>query len=229
MTPTRINGASLSKTGGIAACTLGISYMLILVLYMISGPLPATVQDALAYFSNHAVKWLGIFWLSVLTDLLFAIVAFVLHKVLKDSSGQILLSGVGMLQLFVLLDLAITWPNYSSLLGISSKFAGADQSQRTMLLSAATYSFETLTSLFFNFYAILLPSLGIFFIGIAMRNSVFSKATAWIGVTIGMLGIFAVVGSLIHSFFGIAVVATSLLTTIWIFVVGIRLVQLSKS
>ncbi len=61
-----------------------------------------------------------------------------------------------------------------------------------------------------------------------MLKSVFSKSTAYLGVLTGVLGVISVVGS----FFGVlgaAIIATSILTTVWVFFVGFRLCGLAKT
>ena len=75
-------------------------------------------------------------------------------------------------------------------------------------------------------YAILVPSVGILIVGLVMLKGPFTRLTAYSGVFSGVLGIAAVVGPFLVPGLGIAVVVASILTTVWVFLVGYRLYQL---
>jgi predicted phage tail protein len=58
-----------------------------------------------------------------------------------------------------------------------------------------------------------------------MLKGVFNKITAYIGVATGILGSVAVVGSWFTSALGIATILASVLTMVWVFLVGARLIR----
>ena len=77
-------------------------------------------------------------------------------------------------------------------------------------------------------YAILVPALGTLLIGLVMRKGIFNKVTAYLGVVTGVLGIVSVVGPLFVSALDATIILTSLLTTIWFLLVGLRLYKLGR-
>ena len=60
--------------------------------------------------------WWAILGLSVLTDLLLVPVALALYLALKGVDRDAMLVATAFIGLFVVLDLAVTWPNYASLI-----------------------------------------------------------------------------------------------------------------
>jgi hypothetical protein len=135
----------------------------------------------------------------------------------------------GFLWLFVVLELAISWPNYAALLTLSEGYAAATTDlQRATYVAAANYSTAVLNSTVLKVYAILVPALGTLLIGLVMRKGIFNKATAYLGVVTGLLGIVSVVGPLLLSALDATIILTSLLTTVWFLLVGLRLYKLGR-
>jgi hypothetical protein len=62
--------------------------------------------------------------------------------------------------------------------------------------------------------------------GFVMMRGAFNKPTAYLGVVTGILGIVSVVGPMLLSAQSAAVIITSVLTTIWVLLVGYRLLRL---
>jgi len=56
-----------------------------------------------------------------------------------------------------------------------------------------------------------------------MLKGVFGRITGYLGLVTGIPGIVSVVGSLFASALAATVIFTSLLTTVWVFLVGYRL------
>jgi len=185
----------LYRAGGISAIVLGISYVVIIAVYVLGGAPPSEAEQWLKYLSGHTTAWWTILGLSVLTDLLFVPVALSLYLALKHVNRNAMLAGAGFMVSFVILDLAVTWPNYSSLIILSGKYAAAaNDAQRTAFVAAAHYASAVLTSSVVAVYAILVPSLGNLIIGLVMRQGPFGKLTAYLAVISGILGIVSVVG-----------------------------------
>ena len=102
-----------------------------------------------------------------------------------------MLAGLSFMILFVSLDLAITWTNYSSLITLSSKYAIAtNDTQRAAIIATANYSATVLSSSLIGFYIILIPAIGICIISLVMLKGTFSKSAACIGVGTGILGLY---------------------------------------
>ena len=218
---------TLYRIGGTSGILIGVLYVVITLLYVLGGLLPDDSEEKLKYLAAHTLQWWGILWLSVLTDFLFILVAWSLYVALKDIDRNTMLMGAGLIVVFVILDLAITWPNYSVLITLSGKYTNAiDEVDRQSLIGAASYTAEVLSSRLLGSYIILVPSIGIFMIGMVMMKGIFNKATAYLGLITGILGTISVVGAFFVEAIGTAAIATSIFTTIWVLLVGFRLWRL---
>ena len=60
----------LCRLGGISAIALGLCYVIITALYILSGALPTGGEEWLRHLAKHTAEWWGILGLSVLTDFL---------------------------------------------------------------------------------------------------------------------------------------------------------------
>jgi len=217
------------RTGGLSAIALGVMYVVITVLYVVGGILPESPTDQLRQIAEQTTAWWLILGLSVATDLLFLPVMWSLWTVLRRVNAGLVLAGVGLVVLFVVLDLALTWPNFAVLIGLSDDFAAtADDQQRTVLLAAATYAVAVVSSGLFAFYAIMMPGLGILMIGLVMLKARYGRVAAVVGIATGVLATVAVVGSWFVEAAEAAVIPTSILTTLWVFLVGFTLLRAAR-
>jgi hypothetical protein len=129
---------------------------------------------------------------------------------------------------FVVVDLAVTWTNYAALISLSDHSTAATTDiQRAADVAAATYASAVLESSLEALYSILILSLGILIIGLVMRRADVGKGTAYVGVVTGLLGGVAALGPLFVSGLSVTIILVSLLTTLWIVLVGFRLFRLS--
>jgi hypothetical protein len=136
------NMKGLCRVGGVSAILLSMSYIIITVLYVLGGALPSGSEEWLKHLAKHTLEWRAILGFSVLTDFLFMFVLWSLYYVLKEINRNATLAGICFVGLFVVLDLAVTWPNYSSLISLSSKYAIANNdTQRMALVAAANYAY----------------------------------------------------------------------------------------
>ncbi len=223
------NRRGLYRAGGVAAILLGISYIIITGLYVLGGALPSGAAGRLEHLAGRTTEWWIIVGLSVLTDFLFLLVVWSLYVALKDVNRNAMRVGAALIASFVVLDLAITWPNYAVLITLGGEYAAAaGDAARAALVAAATYTTTVLSSTLLAVYIILVPSLGILIIGLVMRSGPFGKITAYLGVVTGILGIIAVVGPVLVDALGLTAVLTSVLTTVWVFLVGVRLLRLGR-
>ncbi len=219
----------LYRAGGTSAIVLGMSYIVITALYALGGAPPREAEDWLKHLSGRTTAWWAILGLSVVTDFLFVVVALALYLALKQINRKAVLVGTGLVVSFVVLDLTVTWPNYSALITLSGNYAAAtNDAQRAAFVAASRYATAVLTSTLCGVYAILVPSVGILIIGLVMLKGVFGKLTAYSGMASGVLGIVSVVGPFFMSTLGAAVVLASVLTTVWVVLAGYRLYHLGQ-
>lgn len=219
----------LYRIGGLSAIILFVSYAIITVVYVVGGPLPDGAEEWLKHIAGQATGWWAILALSVLTDVLFIPVLVALYFLLRHLNNIWTLVGTGLIGLFVILDLAITWPNYSSLITLSNNYLSLDDNQRRTIVAAATYAHSVLSSDLIAVYIILVPSLGILIVGLVMIKGAFKKGVAYLGIVTGVLGVVSVLGSFFSDSFGIGVILTSVLTTFWVLFLGLKLLSVSRN
>lgn len=222
-----LNKEKTYRIGGISGIALGVSYVIITVLYVFGGTLSGGAENWLGHIAAHTSEWWAILAFSVLTDILFIPMCFALYTALNGIDKNFLSAGVGFIILFVLLDLAVTWPNYASLIALGGDYAAA--TDQTVFLAAAAYAHSVLSSGLFAVYAVLFPSLGILFIGFVMLKGNFGKIAAYLGIATGILGILSVIGPFIVPALDVLVIITSILTTVWVVFSGYKLLKLKPN
>jgi hypothetical protein len=213
----------LFRIGGIAALLLGIAYIVIVVLYARVGAPPTGSESWFKYLPGKTTIWWIIVGLSVLTDFLFVPVTFALYLALKDINRNAMLLASTFVGLFVVLDLAVTWTHYASLLILFRRYSqAADEIQRMGYVAAVNYASAILTSRVEVVYAIVTLSTGILIMGSVMLRGVLSKTTAFLGLSTGVLGIASLSG------YSVAIIMNALFATIWILLVGYKLWRLGS-
>ncbi len=217
------------RVGGISALILGIGYVIIVALYVPMGAPPSDVEARLMYLARNTASWWAILSLSVLTDFLFVPIALALYVALKGINRNAMLLAVACVGLFVVLDLAVTWTSYAALISLSGNYAAAtSDAQRTIFVAAARYPAAILESPLLGIYAIVTLAVGMLIIGLVMLKGIFSKSTAYLALVSGILAIVSVAGPFFVSSLGLAIIISSVLTTVWSFSAGYRLYRLSQ-
>ena len=215
------DGKWLYRVGGICALVLGIAYLITIALYARVGVPPTGGEAWLKYLAGKTTLWWAILGFSVLTDLLYVPVAFALYLALSGVARSAMLVATACVGLFIVLDLAVTWSNYASLLTLSGNFASAtNDAQRVAYVAAANYASAVLASRLETVYAIVILSFGILLIGLVMLKGIFSKSTAYVGLITGVLGIVSIAG------WNVAIIMNAVLATAWVLLVGYRLYRL---
>jgi hypothetical protein len=212
------------RVGGVAALVLGLGYIVIIPLYAHVGAPPAGGGEAwFQYLPGKTRVWWAILGLSVLTDFLFVPLAFALYLALEKANRNAMLLASAFVGLFIVLDLAVTWSHYASLLVLFESYSKAtDTVQRMGYIAAANYGSAVLRSPLEIVYAIVTLSFGILVTGYVMLRGVFNRITAYLGLATGILGIVALTG------LALAIIMNALFATAWILVVGYRLCQLAQ-
>lgn len=223
------DGNWLYRVGGISAFVLVIGYLLTFPIYASVGDAPPTgVEDQLKYFAGHSTGWWMIMGLMVFTDLLYLPIFLSLYQALKGLNKGAVLIGTLLAGLFVALDLAITWTAYSALITSGTHYAAAtSDAQRAVFVAAAAYPSAMLDSPLAGTYAILIPSLGILLIGLVMLRGIFNKTTAYWALAVGLTGI-VFMGSYAVGALAVVRIINALLATIWYLLVGFRLYRLAQ-
>lgn len=210
------------RVGGVSALVIAVAYIVIVFLYARAGAPPTGGEAWLEYLPGKTTFWQAIIGLSVMTNFLYVPVGFSLYFALRQLNRNATLIAIAFVWLFVVLELAVNWTCYASLLVLSSNYAAAtDEAQRMAYVAAANYPAAVLASRLALVYAIGTLSFGFLVIGLVMLKGVFNKLTAYLGIATGVLGIAAVAGV------SVAVILNAVFATVWLFFVGYRLYRLA--
>jgi hypothetical protein len=227
--PVDPEGKWLYRWGGVSAIAIGIGYLVVIGLYVPIGAPPSGAEARLAYVAAHPTTWWAILGLSVFTDFLFVPMALALYLALKGINRGAMLLATACVGLFVVLDLALTWTSYEALITLSGQYAAAaSDAQKAAAVAAAVYPSAVLESRLLFVYNSLTLALGILMTGFVMLTGIFSRWTAYLGLATGILGIISVAGPYLVSALGMTIILTSILTTVWVLVVGYRLCGLGR-
>lgn len=217
------DGKWLYRVGGICALALGTAYIITIPLYFHAGAPPSSGEAELKYLALNTTVWWAILGLSVLTDLLYVPVAFALYLALKGINRNAMLLATAFVGVFIVLDLAVTWTNYASLITLRGNYAAAaNDAQRAAYIAAANYASAVLASRLEVVYSIVILSSGILLIGLVMLKGIFNKITAYVGLVTGVLGLVSITG------WNVAIIMNALFATAWLLLVGYRLYRLGK-
>ena len=223
------DGAGTYRVGAISALVFGLAYIVIFPLYASVGAPPNDGVAWLSYGAGKTTTWWAILALSVLTDFLLVPIALSLYLALRSVDRNAMLLATAFVGLFVVLDLAVTWPSFASLITLSEDFAAATTDpQRAGYVAAANHPSAVLSSVLLGVYSIVTLAIGLFVAGLVMLRGGFSRAAGYLGLASGVLGIVSVAGPFVISASSLAVIVASVLTTIWAFVVGYRLNGLGR-
>ncbi len=201
-------------------------------MYAHVGAPPSGGEAWFKYLPGKTIVWWAILGLSVLTDFLFVPVAFALYLELRGINRNAMLLATAFVGLFVVLDLAVTWSHYASMLILYSSYSrAADNVRRAAYVAAADYASAVLASPLEIVYAIVTLSFGILVISFVMLKGVFNKITAYLGLNkitaylglaTGILGIVSVAG------LSMTIIMNALFATAWVLFVGYRLYRLAQ-
>lgn len=221
-------GKWLYRVGGMAAIAFGISYLIIIVLYVPVG-LPTGVEDWLKSLAEQTTRWSAIIAFDVLTDFLLVPFALSIYLALKGINKSVMLTATAFVGLFIILDLPLTWMNIASLQALSSQYAVvATDAQRQAIATAAIYPSSIMESNLLGVYNSLTLGIGMLMTNLVMLRGIFNKATAYVGVATGILGIVGVAGSFFWSPMSNAIVLAALLHMVWALLAGFQLYKLGR-
>jgi len=211
------------RVGGVAALIVGIAYIIIFPLYAHVGAPPNGGEAWFNYLPGKTTVWWTILGLSVFTDFLFVPVAIALYLALRGANRNAMLLATVFVGLFVVLDLAVTWSHYASILTLDRNYSAAtDDAQRAGYVAAANYASAMLASPLEIVYAIVTLSSGILLTSFVMLRGAFNKITAYLGLATGILGIVSLTG------LSLTIIGNALFATAWLFFAGYRLYRLAR-
>lgn len=225
-TPTRTPERCLNRAGGLSAVVIFAGYVLTIPIYVGVGEIPSDTAAQLAYFGAHANAWWTILGLMVFTDLLYIPVWLALYQTLSRINRPAMQTAVAFKALFVVLDLAVTWIVFGTLirLGALSMSAG-DPAAHAALSAAAAFPSTVLQIPIPSFYAILFPALGTLIAGIVLRRGTLGNTVSWLALVTGVTGILAAAVPVLGLTARWPHILNAFLATLWYLLVGIRLLS----
>ena len=218
------------QVGGVSALLLAAAYLAIIALFATVGAPPGGAQARLEYHATTAATWWAIVALSVITDLLFVPVAVALYAALRGAGESAMRAATVFTLLFVVLDLAVTWPAYASLISLSQQYATVTTvDERAVIVAAAGYPSAVLSSPMQSINSILTLSIGILLTGLVTVRGAFGRATGTLGVTTGLVGIASVAHTALTGELSPLAIAASVLTIAWLVLIGVSLSRPRRS
>jgi hypothetical protein len=234
-TPDRRTTLSMDRMGGVAALLIAAGYVAIMPLFALVGAPPEGAPARVEYHATGTAAWWGIVSLSVLTDLLLLPLAGALYLALRRLGQPEMLVATLFTLTFVVLDLAVLWPAKVALIQLGEQAAIATDAQRSLLVAAASYPAAVLDSVLVPVYSVLTLGIGILVTSLVMlragrsaearRPAEAGRPAALVGVVTGLLSVGSVVETAISGTFPVLVVVTSLLTIVWLVLVGLGLLR----
>lgn len=217
---------------GVSGISIAIGYLIISICFSISGfPLPSDSESWIGYLDGKTGLWTVIIWLSIITDILYFIVALGLIKFYEGRyKFRVVLASIFFV-LFVVLELAGTWSLYPSIIELYNNYmmsdSAASQSVYLGAIEFASTHFQTTAN---SFYAIVLPSLAVIIYSSAMYLSKdFNRIIPIIGIASGALNIISVFGGLLFEPLERLIMPGSFLVLFWFLGAGIKLMRESRS
>lgn len=218
----------LFRAGGVAALMVVAGYLATFPIYaVVGGPAPSGAEAHLAHYGAHLAGWWGILGLMVFTDIVYVVAWFALFKALGYVNRNLGLLALICPLLFVVLDLAVTWPNHAVLFSLAKDFAAS--TERAPLIAAAMFPTAVVESPVPAVYAILFPSVGPFLAGLAMwKGRGLGRFSAVVAFLVGATAVLAIAAPFISKSLEMMHVVNALLVTLWLGLAGAWLVRLGR-
>jgi hypothetical protein len=213
------------RIGSIAIIVFGICYFLGAVFSLVIGSAPEG-EAYLTDLASHATVSYINFVLFIIAHLVLILAIVALYLLLRDNHKITMLVAVGILAVFIVLDIGITELTSLSLVSIAQNYvASSGAAQETIYAQAqgllSILSIATLLSF-------VLSSIGFFFVALAMLKSPFHKITSIVGIIVGIMGTLAGF-YIVVPVLGLFLVPSLFAATLWAFLVGIQLHRIGSS
>jgi hypothetical protein len=217
---------------GASAIFVAIGYFIISICFVISGfPLPTDGESWIKYLDGKIELWTLIIWLSIITDLLYIVIALGFIKFYeKIYKFWVVLASIIFI-LFVVLELAGTWALYPTIIDLYKKYTITDSpAKHSLYMAAIEYASTHFQTTANAFYAIVLPSLAvIIYCSVMLADKGFGKLIPFIGLISGTLNIVSVFGGFVFEPFEKLIMPGSFLSLFWFLGFGIKFIRESRT
>jgi hypothetical protein len=220
---------------GCAGALIAATLLLIEIIVFTIWPQPATVIDYFTLFqSNKLIGLLDFYLLEIPAYILFVPIFLAIYVAIRRTSESYMLLAV--ILAIIGISVFISTNNPFSLLSLSNQYAAATtEVQKSVLLAAGQTiiaNTEQRAVGGFNMGFLLVSISGLIVSAVMLRSSIFSKATAYVGIlafAISLADYFRIIflpSALILLL--IIAISSGLLLLIWLILVGRRLFQLGN-
>lgn len=216
---------------GVSGIAVAAGYLIISICFAISGfPLPADGASWISYLEGKTDLWAVIIWLSIITDILYILIALGIVKFYEDKYRFWVVAASVFFGLFVVLELAGTWSLYPTIIELYKNYTVADSSAgQAVYLGAIEYASTHFQTTANAFYAIVLPSLAVIIYCLVMlQGKGFGKLVPVIGLVSGICNILSVFGGLVYEPLERLIMLGSFLALFWFLGIGIGLLRESR-
>lgn len=179
---------AMYRVGGVCLILTGLIYLIGAVFAILQGPPPSGDELYLKSLAGHVTLARVNFGLFALSDFLLVPAVMALYLVLRHVATTTMLMAVGLLALFIVVDLGVTESNSLTLVTLAQHYAvAASDAQRAGYVAATDYALATLPLT--TFFSYVVSSVGFLIVSMIMLKGIFSKATAYLGVVACLEGI----------------------------------------
>ncbi len=211
----------LYMAGGIAFMITGILYIIGTILFASLGGFPASGQAALTAIPGVKLQAQATTTIFALSDFLLIPAVLALYLSLTGVRKTYALLATALVGLFIVIDLGVNTVNFFNLIALSDKYAAATaDGQRAAIIAAADLTLNTIAV---GITMATVASVGILIYGLAMLKGVFNKATAYLAIAAGIVGI---ISGIPTPALGVFFPITLILTAIFFFLAGWKLYKL---
>lgn len=212
----------LWKAGGTAALAMFVLMAIQIVVFIVWPP-PHTAEGYFALFQeNWLLGLLSLDLLYIVDSILLILIYLALYMALKRFGEAAMLIGL----VFGITGVAAYFASNTAfeMLSLSSQYSAVTtEAQRVMILTAGQVMLETYKGTAFDIYYVLNTIVLFLFSPVMLRSNIFSKTTAYLGISAGILMIIPSTAGTLGLYFSLA----SLIPwAIWLILVSRRLFQL---
>ncbi len=216
------------RWGGVSALLIGVLYFIAMVLALGMGTQPSGGEAVLTWLSGQTTLAYSVYGVAILTDILLVPVLLALYLALKGVNKNAMLAATGLAVAGVVLDLGVTCISWVALITLSQNYAAAtSDALRASYVATANYALAA-TAVSAPIYSMVVPSIGLLIISLVMLKGIFSKGTAYVGISASIVGFVYGISLFVPALSAISLVIATILIAVFCLVVGSKLYKLGK-
>ena len=206
---------------------VGVLCIIDIVLASFLGFEPSGGEAVLKWLAGQTTLAYAFYGLFILIDFLLVPVVLTFYLVLKGFNKNAMLAATGFAGLYLVLDLGVTLSSWVALVTLSQSYAAATSDiQRAAYVATADYALAVI-ALSATVYSSVISSIWIFITSLVMLKGIFSRATAYLGIVVSIVGFIYGISVFVPPL-AIFLAIVILLLGIWLLLAGYRLYRLGK-